>query len=324
MSGGMTNDMFGCRWSREAEVTMKYVRSPDERFLDLPDFDFDPHYVEIDSTSGSTLRVCHLEEGRVDGPVVLLLHGEPSWSYLYRHMIPILVDAGCRVVAPDLVGFGSSDKPTDPSVFTYERHVSWLTSHVLGELGLDDITLVAQDWGGLLGLRLVAAEPERFSRVVIANTGLPDGNRPMTDAFLAWQRFAAETEVFPVGRIVAGGCTTELSPEVVAAYDAPFHVEEAKAGARVFPSLVPTSPSDPSAAENTLALASLKRFDRPFLTAFSDADPTSAGGERWFQKHVPGAQGRHHPTIAGGGHFLQEDRGPELAAVVIDFLGTTA
>ncbi len=320
----MTNDMFGCRWSREAEVTMKYVRSPDERFLDLPDFDFDPHYVEIDSTSGSTLRVCHLEEGRVDGPVVLLLHGEPSWSYLYRHMIPILVDAGCRVVAPDLVGFGRSDKPTDPSVFTYERHVSWLTSHVLGELGLDDITLVAQDWGGLLGLRLVAAEPERFSRVVIANTGLPDGNRPMTDAFLAWQRFAAETEVFPVGRIVAGGCTTELSPEVVAAYDAPFHVEEAKAGARVFPSLVPTSPSDPSAAENTLALASLKRFDRPFLTAFSDADPTSAGGERWFQKHVPGAQGRHHPTIAGGGHFLQEDRGPELAAVVIDFLGTTA
>ena len=236
-------------------------------------------------------------------------------------MIPILVDAGCRVVAPDLVGFGRSDKPTDPTVFTYERHVSWLTSHVSGELGLDDVALVAQDWGGLLGLRLVAADPERFSRVVVANTGLPDGNRPMTEAFLAWQRFAAETEVFPVGRIVAGGCATELTPDVVAAYDAPFHVEEAKAGARVFPSLVPTSPSDPSASENTLARASLERFDRPFLTAFSDADPTSAGGERWFQKHVPGAQGRLHPTIVGGGHFLQEDRGPELAAVVVDFLG---
>ena len=303
---------------------METVRTPDERFEGLPGYPFAPNYVEIDDTMGGRLRVHHLDEGPAGGPAVLLLHGEPSWSYLYRHMIPILVDAGCRVVAPDLVGFGRSDKPTDPTVFTYERHVSWLTSHVSGELGLDDVALVAQDWGGLLGLRLVAADPERFSRVVVANTGLPDGNRPMTEAFLAWQRFAAETEVFPVGRIVAGGCATELTPDVVAAYDAPFHVEEAKAGARVFPSLVPTSPSDPSAAENTLALASLKRFDRPFLTAFSDADPTSAGGERWFQKHVPGAQGRHHPTIAGGGHFLQEDRGPELAAVVIDFLGTTA
>lgn len=299
---------------------METVRTPDDRFVGLPDYPFEPHYVEIDDTLGGSLRVHHLDEGPRDGPVVLLVHGEPSWSFLYRHMIPILVTAGCRVIAPDLVGFGRSDKPVDANVFTYERHVAWLRAHVIDALALDDVTLVAQDWGGLLGLRLVAALPERFQRVVIANTGLPDGQRPMSEAFLAWQRFAAETETFPVGRIVDGGCTTALSEEVIAAYDAPFHVEEAKAAARVFPSLVPTSPDDPSASVNAEARVALERFDRPFLTAFSDSDPTSAGGERWFQKHVPGAKGLPHETIVGGGHFLQEDRGPALAHVVSAFM----
>jgi haloalkane dehalogenase len=264
--------------------------------------------------------VHHLDEGDPDGPVVLLLHGEPSWSYLYRHMIPVLVEGGCRVIAPDLVGFGRSDKPVEQSAFTYERHVAWLAAHVFDALDLTDVTLVAQDWGGLLGLRLVAAAPARFDRVVIANTGLPDGQRPMTEAFLAWQRYAATAEDFRVGKIVASGCSTPLDEAVIAAYDAPFHVEAATAGARVFPSLVPTTPTSPSAAENVAARAALEQFDRPFLTAFSDLDPTSAGAERWFQRHVPGAVGRAHPTIHGGGHFLQEDRGPELATVVLDFM----
>lgn len=301
-------------------MTLDVVRTPDDRFEGLPDYPFSPHYAVIDDSCGGTLRVHHVDEGPDDGPIVLLLHGEPSWSYLYRHMIPLLVDGGCRVIAPDLVGFGRSDKPTDPTVFTYERFVAWLRAHVIEQLDLRAITLVAQDWGGLLGLRLVAAEPERFERVVIANTGLPDGTRPLSEAFLAWQRFAATTDVFPVGQIVAGGCADGLSPLERAAYDAPFHVEAAKAGARVFPSLVPTTPSDPSASENHAARAALATFDRPFLTAFSDADPTSAGGERWFQRHVPGAVGRVHPTVRGGGHFLQEDRGPELAGIVLAFM----
>src|SRR3954452_12127121 len=302
---------------------VEIVRTPDERFAGLPDFPYEPGYVTFDDDDGGQLRVAFVDVGPGDGEVVLLLHGEPSWSFLYRRMIPVLVDAGLRVVAPDLVGFGRSDKPVDPAAYSYARHVEWMRRALLDGLGLRDVTLVGQDWGGLIGLRLLAEHPDRFARVVVANTGLPTGDTPMSEAFLAWQRFATTAERFDVGRVVQNATLTPLPPEVVAAYDAPFPDDRYKAGARVFPSLVPTAPDDPAAAANRAAWEVLARFGTPFLTAFSDGDPITAGGDRIFQKVVPGAQGRPHTTLRGGGHFLQEDVGPELARVVAEFVATT-
>ncbi len=301
---------------------MHALRTPDDRFADLPEFPFAPHYVEIDDGEGGSLRVHHLDEGPPDGPVVVLLHGEPSWSFLYRTMIPELVGAGLRCVAPDLVGFGRSDKPSEQADYSYARHVEWMRQALFDQLDLGDVTLVGQDWGGLIGLRLVGEHPDRFARIVVANTGLPTGEHPMSEAFLAWQKFSQESPHFPIGRIVDGGCATEVPPEVVAAYDAPFPDDSYTSGARVLPSLVPTSPDDPAAAANQAAWAVLGRFERPLLTAFSDGDPITGGGDAVFQRTVPGAQGRDHVTIAGGGHFLQEDRGPELGRVVADFVAT--
>jgi haloalkane dehalogenase len=237
-------------------------------------------------------------------------------------MIPIITDAGLRAVAPDLVGFGRSDKPAKRSDYTYARHVDWMRSAV-EELDLTGMTLVGQDWGGLIGLRLVAEHEERFARVVAANTFLPTGDRHPGDAFLAWQKFSQETETFPVGRIVNGGCTTDLPPEVVAAYDAPFPDETYKEGARQFPMLVPTAPDDPASERNRQAWDVLRRWDKPFLTAFSDSDPITAGADRVLQSDIPGASGRPHTTIQGAGHFLQEDRGEDLARVIVDFVGST-
>lgn len=293
---------------------MDVLRTPDERFTDLPDFPFAPHYLEVDG-----LRVHYLDEGAADAPVVLLLHGEPSWSYLYRWMIPVLVDAGLRAVAIDLIGFGRSDKPATREDYTYQSHVDW-TWGAIEAIGLTDITLVCQDWGGLIGLRLVGEHAERFARVVAANTTLPTGDQHPGEAFLAWQRFSQETQEFPVGTIVNGGCVSDLAPEVIAAYDAPFPDDTYKAGARQFPTLVPTSPDDPAAAPNRAAWAGLQRFDRPFLCAFSDADPITRGADAPLRKLIPGAAGQAHVTIAGGGHFLQEDKGRELAGVVVDFV----
>jgi haloalkane dehalogenase len=230
----------------------------------------------------------------------------------------LLVDAGLRAVAPDLVGFGRSDKPTKRTDYTYARHVQWLSSHVFDDLDLRDITLVCQDWGGLLGLRLLTAQPDRFSAVVAANTFLPTGDGTPSDAFLAWQKFSQEVPEMPIGRIVNGGCTTDLGEDVIAAYDAPFPDETYKEGARQFPALVPTSPDDPEAPANRAAWEVLAAFDRPFVCAFSDEDKITAGNERHLISRIAGAQGQAHTTITGGGHFLQEDRGPELAQVVID------
>jgi len=302
---------------------MELLRTPDARFEGLPDFPFAPHYVDVDDTDGNPLRVHHLDEGPADGEVVLLLHGEPSWSFLFRTMVPVLVDAGLRCVVPDLVGFGRSDKPAGRDDYTFARHVEWMREALFDRLDLRDVTLVGQDWGGLIGLRLVGEHPERFARVVVANSGLPTGDQPLTDAFLAWQKFSQETPVFPVGRIVNGGCTSDLAPEVIAAYDAPFPDDSYTAGARQFPILVPTSPDDPAAAANRAAWETLATFEKPLLTAFSDGDPITRGGEGIFQRTVPGAKGQPHTTIAGSGHFLQEDRGPELARVVADFVAST-
>jgi haloalkane dehalogenase len=234
-------------------------------------------------------------------------------------MIPILADAGHRVIAPDLVGFGRSDKPTDQRDYTFARHVEWMRAMIFDQLDLTEITLFAQDWGSLIGLRLVGESPDRFARVAIGNGGLPTGDRTPTQAFLDWQKFARETTAVPVGAIVNGGCTTDLAPEVVAAYDAPFPDDTYQAGARIFPSLVPTSPDDPAAAANRVAWETLRRFDRPFLCAFSDLDAITKGGDGVFRREVPGAANQAHTTIQGAGHFLQEDRGPELADVLVRF-----
>jgi haloalkane dehalogenase len=301
---------------------VQVLRTPEERFADLPAFPYSPVYVTFDSEGGDPLRVAVLDEGPADGEVVLLLHGEPSWSFLYRTMIPVLTAAGLRVVAPDLVGFGRSDKPADRADYSYARHVEWMRQALFDGLGLTGITLVGQDWGGLVGLRLVAEHPDRFERVVAANTFLPTGDRPPGEAFLRWQRFARESPRFEAGWVVAGATATALPPEVVAAYDAPFPDDTFMAGARAFPELVPTSPDDPAAPANRAAWEVLGRWEKPFLTAFSDGDPITAGGDRAFQQRVPGAQGMPHTTLSGG-HFLQEDAGPELARVVVDLVAAT-
>jgi haloalkane dehalogenase len=301
---------------------MDRLRTPDERFNDLPGYPFAPRYVDVPSGDGEPLRVHYVDEGAPDAPPVLLLHGEPSWSYLYRRMIPTLVDAGLRAIAVDLVGFGRSDKPAHRDYYTYQRYVDWTRSAVEA-IGPRDVTFVGQDWGGLIGLRIVAEDPSRFARVVAANTSLPTGDRHPGDAFLAWQRYSQETPDFPVGRIVNGGCATDLAPEVIAAYDAPFPDDSYKQGARQFPMLVPTTPDDPASDANRAAWKVFGQWEKPFLTAFSDADPITAGAERVFQSVVPGARGREHPTVVGGGHFLQEDKGEELAAIVAEFVRST-
>ena len=295
---------------------MNALRTPDANFKDLPGYPFEPHYAE----TSDGLRVHYVDEGPQDAAPVLLLHGEPSWSFLYRKVIPVLTAAGHRCIAPDLVGFGRSDKPGQPSDYSYQRLVDWTADIVLGALDLRDITFFGQDWGGLVGLRLVAAEPDRFARVVVANTGLPTGERPPNDAFLAWQSFARDTADFPVGRIISGGCANRLEDAVVAAYDAPFPDDSYKTAARTLPTLVPTSANDPAHDANTTAWEVLRTFDRPFLCAFSDGDPITKGGERAFIGHVPGSEGQPHTTIEGGGHFLQEDKGEELGRVIADFI----
>jgi haloalkane dehalogenase len=318
--------MVGARYAgapTRKRAAVQTLRTPDDRFDGLPGYDFAPHYADVDDQDGGTLRMHYIDEGPRDGSVILLLHGEPSWSYLYRTMIPVLTAAGLRAVAPDLVGFGRSDKPTPRTEYTFARQVAWTRALVFDHLDLTDVTLVCQDWGGLIGLRLVGEHPDRFARVVAANTFLPVGNTPPGKAFLNWLEFSQKAEPFPTGMIVNGGCTTDLAPDVVAAYDAPFPDSSYQEGARQFPTLVPISPDDPASAANRAAWEVLDRFDKPFLTAFSDGDPITAGSDAVLRDRIPGCRGQAHTTIAGGGHFLQEDRGPELAAVVVDFVATT-
>ena len=296
---------------------MKVLRTPEERFAALADWPFAPHYAEIADTDGTALRLHYVDEGPRDAAPVLLMHGEPSWAYLYRKIIPALAAKGHRVLAPDLIGFGRSDKPADRHDYTYERHVAWMSAWLAG-LGLTGLTLFCQDWGGLIGLRLVAAFPERFAAVIVSNTGLPIGTG-MTDAFKTWRDFSQKVPQMPIGSIVNGGSGRTLSAEEIAAYDAPFPDERYKEGARQFPTLVPIAPEQGSVAENIAAWGVLERFDKPFLTAFSDGDAITRGGEAVFQKRVPGAQGQKHVTLHGG-HFIQEDSPAEIAALIDDLI----
>ena len=298
---------------------MDALRTPDDRFDNLPGYSFAPHYVDVPSGVGGSLRVHFIDEGPSDAAPVLMMHGEPSWCYLYRKMVPVITAAGFRAIAPDLPGFGRSDKPSKRTDYTYQRHVDWMTAF-LEAIDLRNATLVGQDWGGLIGLRLVAENPDRFARVVAANTFLPTGDMPAGEAFLRWQKFSQETPTFHVGGIIRGGCRTELSPEVVKAYNAPFPDDTYKEGARQFPLLVPTKPDDPASEANRAAWKVLGAWQKPFLCAFSDQDPVTRGGDKAFQSMVPGTKGQPHTTIVGGGHFLQEDKGEELAQVIVNWL----
>jgi haloalkane dehalogenase len=273
----------------------------------------------VPAGDGDKLRMHYIDEGPPDADPVLMLHGEPSWCYLYRKVIPIVTKAGHRAVAPDLIGFGRSDKPASREDYTYQAHVDWTTAFVEA-LDLRNITLVCQDWGGLIGLRIAAEHPDRFARIVAANTFLPTGDRPAGEAFLRWQQYSQTVPDFDSGWIVNSGCSTDLSDEIKDAYRAPFPDDSYKEGARQFPKLVPTSPHDPASASNRKAWEVLSKWDKPFLCAFGDSDPVTKGGDRWFQQGVPGTKGQPHTTIAGGGHFIQEDRGEELANVIVDWL----
>jgi haloalkane dehalogenase len=304
---------------------MERLRTPDERFAELAGFPYEAHFAEVaDPTGGEPLRVAYLDEGPREGAVVLLMHGEPSWSYLYRTMVPDLVSAGRRVIAPDLVGFGRSDKPTPRTEYTYARHVEWMRELLFDRLDLREVTLFCQDWGSLIGLRLVGEHPERFARVALGNGGLPTGEERATDAFLAWQRYSQEVEEFHVGGIVSGGCRERLPTEVVAAYDAPFPEDRYKEGARQFPLLVPTSPEDPAHDANVAAWRVLESFERPFALCFSDGDAITRGGDRRFAERVPGCRRAPHVTIEGAGHFLQEEAGPRLAALLNELIDADA
>lgn len=297
---------------------MKILRTPDERFARLSDYPFAPHYCEIPALGGKKLRVHYVDEGENNDEVVLCMHGEPSWSYLYRKMIPLFVKAGYRVLAPDLIGFGKSDKLADQDDYSYKNHLDWMAAW-LEAIDGKNLTLVCQDWGGLLGLRLVCTYPDRFKRLVIANTGLPIGTG-MSEGFKQWLAFSQNSPDFPVGNIVSGGTKNGLSDEAIAAYDAPFPSDEYKAAARAFPRFVPVTPEHPQVEENKQAWKILAAWDKPVLTAFSDGDPVSSGGEKIFQEKVKGAQGQPHTIIKGGGHFLQEDCGEVLAQHTIELI----
>lgn len=289
----------------------KVHRTPDARFTDIPDYPFAPHYHEL---SGG-LRLHYLDEGPHDRTPVLMMHGEPSWSFLYRKMIGPVAAAGYRVLAPDLIGFGKSDKPTSKAAYTYAAHVEWMLEW-FDALALDQVVLACQDWGSLVGLRMVAARPDRFAGVILSNGGLPEGQDPPA-AFAAWRGFSRYSPVFPVGRILQRATTTELSPGEVAAYNAPFDTRRSKAGARIFPSLVPLGPNE-AVPDQKAAWAVLEQFDKPFTCCFSDLDPITRGGDALFLNRVPGARSNDLHRTLNGGHFIQEDDPHGFVAAILE------
>jgi haloalkane dehalogenase len=299
---------------------MKILRTPDDRFNKLPDYPFKPNYLVIkDRSEDVDIRVHYIDEGAAASQPVLMLHGEPSWSFLYRKMITPFVQASYRVLVPDLPGFGKSDKPAHRKDYTYARHVAWMQDWLCA-MELQNIVLICQDWGGLIGMRLVADEPHRFSRVVTTNTMLPTGDHATGQAFMKWQRFSQEVPVFPAGQIVNKGALTHLPDEVIAAYDAPFPDESYKEGARQFPVLVPTAPNDPESQPNRDAWKALMEFESPWLCAFGDSDPITAAAAPVIKKLIPGCKNQPHTTLRGGGHFIQEDCGDDLTRAVLEWL----
>lgn len=295
---------------------MDFVRTPDDRFDDIPDFPYTPKYVDV-----AGLRMAWIDEGPADGPTMLLLHGEPTWSYLYRRMIPPLVEAGYRCVAPDLIGFGRSDKPTDPAVYTYANYIAWMTEF-MDAIELPVATLFAQDWGGLIGLRLVADRPDRFDRAAIGNTALPIG-LPAGPGFDAWLDYSQKIDFTACGALMQRSVVArELSDAELAAYEAPFADASHTVGARVFPTLVPITPEHPQVAENKEAWKVLEAWEKPFLTLWGTDDPVLGHLGSWFIDRVPGAAGQPHQEFSPGGHFIQDDRGEDIAAALIAWIAS--
>lgn len=301
---------------------MTVLRTPDSRFEGLAGFAFQPHYLEIQDPDLGPLRIHYLDEGRAEGEVILCLHGEPSWCYLYRKMIPVFTAAGFRVLAPDLVGFGRSDKPAARSDYTYRKHVQWM-SDWLAAMKVKNVTLLGQDWGGLIGLRLVAEHPEQFARFSLSNTGLPTGDQSFGEAFERWRAFSQNTEVFDTGAIVNELGRGHLGPAEIDAYRAPFPDESFKAGARQFPMLVPTAPDDPAAEDNRRAWKQLMQWHKPVLLCFSDGDAITQGADKPFLKLVPGTRGQPHQTLKGR-HFIQEADGEAWARAVVSWIESAA
>jgi len=297
---------------------MRVLRTAEERFAGLPDFGYEPQYADAGG-----LRLAYVEAGPPAGEPVLLLHGEPSWSFLYRKVIPVLAEAGLRVIAADLIGFGRSDKPAQIADHSYARHVEWVRAFAFDALGLAGVTLVGHDWGGLIGLRLVAEHLDRFARVVAANTGLPTGDQPMPEVWLRFREVVRTAPALSASRLVQSGCQTRLPPDVLAAYEAPFPDPSYAAAVRAMPDLVPATPDDPASAANRAAWRQLAAWDKPFLVAFSDRDPITGPMAPVLKRTVPGAAGRQHPVLQGAGHFLQEDAGEELGAIIADFIRAT-
>ncbi|CAN5525267.1 haloalkane dehalogenase [soil metagenome] len=321
-------------------AALEVVRTPEDRFAGLPRCPSVPRYADVVADGLEPVRMHYLDEGPADGPVALLLHGQPTWSYLYRSVVPVLVAQGIRVIAPDNIGFGRSDKPVERTAHTFARHVAWTRSLVAG-LDLRDVTLVAQDWGGPIGFSVLAAEPGRFARVVAANTilhtadpaladsltwavhGLGDSRVVLEEALVDYLLHTQRAPVLRPSDFLGAATATPLSPEVLAAYDAPYPDERHSAGLRQMIALLPLTRNDPGARIGRRTMRALEEFERPFVTAYSDGDPATRGWERVFQERVPGAHGREHVTITGAGHFLQEDAGVELGRVVAHVMGTT-
>lgn len=296
---------------------MEFVRTPESRFERLADYPFEPHYFEV---CPDGMRMHYLDEGPGEADPVLMLHGEPSWSYLYRHMIPVVAAAGHRVIAPDLIGFGKSDKPTRLEDYSYQRHMDWMLEFVEG-LDLNNITLVCQDWGSLIGLRLAAEQQQRFKAIVVGNGMLPTGEQKVPAAFQLWKNFALYSPWFPIARIINSGSFKTLGPEERKAYDAPFPSSKYKAGARAFPRLVPVSTDNPATPANLAAWKVLEQWQKPFLTTFSNGDPITRGGDKFMQARIPGAKDQPHQTLVGG-HFLQEDSPVPFARAINGLLAT--
>ena len=298
------------------EIKPGVLRTPDDCFDHLPDYPFEANYVEVDG-----LRVHYLDEGPRDADSILLMHGEPSWSYLYRKMIPGLVAAGHRCIAPDLIGFGKSDKLAIRNDYSYQFHIDTMVGFVKA-VDLKNITLFCQNWGSLIGIRVLIDNLDLFKGLIVANGGLPTGHGKPPEAFMNWLKYSQEVEIFPVGKIVNGGCTSDLSDEVIAAYNAPFPHEAYKEGARQFPTLVPITPDNPETENNKQGWQTLSQWDGAVLTLFSDSDPITKGGEQYIQKMMPGAKDQPHEIIMDGGHFVQEDQGEVLAEKIVSWLAS--
>jgi len=302
---------------------MKSLRTPDSAFKRLANYRFEPNYIDIECPTFSAsitqqLRMHYVDEGDQQADPVLMMHGEPTWSYLYRHMIPICAAAGHRVIAPDLIGFGKSDKPTKQSDYSYQAHMDWMTAFIT-QLDLKNITLVCQDWGSLIGLRLAAENPDRFKAIVIGNGALPTGDKPANKAFKLWKTFASYSPWFPIGRIINSASFRSLGKDEIAAYNAPFPSAKYKAATRAFPKLVPVTKTDPASEANRKAWEVFSQWEKPFLTTFSNGDPIMRGGDKLMQNHIPGTKGMPHVTLVGG-HFLQEDSPTEFAQTVNSFI----